>query len=119
MDLPGPFALSAAAATSAPPKKSGKSDIRDPVWQYDLPEIPELDNLFAPEGPIKDAETLASEVFGGSKRTWFLVNGRYARNVLWYSGSLVLHYVEADRKSAASLIVKLPPLLIETAPVVF
>jgi len=72
------------------------------IWQHDLPEIPELDNLFAPEvlshetedatkpsqlqsfvlisdnanqGPIKEAHTLASQAFG-SRKTWFLVNGR-------------------------------------------
>ena len=40
----------------------------------DLPELPELDNLFAPEGPIKEAQDLAADVFG-SKKTYFLVNG--------------------------------------------
>ncbi len=62
--LPGPF---------------GAADgNRDQVWQYDLPEIPELDNLFAPEGPIQEAETLAAQAFGGAQRTWFLVNGSTA-----------------------------------------
>ncbi len=28
------------------------------------------------QGPIKEAEELAAEAFGGAKRTWFLVNGR-------------------------------------------
>lgn len=103
MGLPGPFA-----------RTKGKA-ARDPVWQYDVPEIPEMDNLFAPEvgerhkrrgslgagcppvhvthlpnlihacvscpwasvqGPIKEAEELAGAAFGGTKRTWFLVNGR-------------------------------------------
>ena len=41
---------------------------------YDLPELPELDNLFAPEGPILEAQKLAAEVFGASE-TWFLVGG--------------------------------------------
>ena len=40
----------------------------------DLPELPELDNLFAPEGVIKEAQNLASQTFGAEK-TWFLVNG--------------------------------------------
>jgi arginine decarboxylase len=42
--------------------------------QADLPEIPGLDNLFTPEGPIKAAQTLAAEAFG-AEETWFLANG--------------------------------------------
>lgn len=41
---------------------------------HDLPELPELDNLFAPQGPILDAQTLAAKLFGSSE-TWFLVGG--------------------------------------------
>ncbi len=44
------------------------------VFRADLPELPELDNLFAPEGVIKNAQELASEAFG-AKQTWFLING--------------------------------------------
>ncbi|MEC4982778.1 MAG: aminotransferase class I/II-fold pyridoxal phosphate-dependent enzyme [Oscillatoria sp. PMC 1068.18] len=44
------------------------------VFQADLPELPELDNLFAPEGVIAEAQTLAAEAFGAAQ-TWFLVNG--------------------------------------------
>ncbi|MGD1907748.1 MAG: aminotransferase class I/II-fold pyridoxal phosphate-dependent enzyme [Leptolyngbyaceae cyanobacterium] len=40
----------------------------------DLPEIPGLDNLFAPEGPIRTAQALAADAFGAEK-TWFLANG--------------------------------------------
>ncbi|MDA0268592.1 MAG: aminotransferase class I/II-fold pyridoxal phosphate-dependent enzyme [Cyanobacteria bacterium] len=40
----------------------------------DLPEIPGLDNLFAPEGPIKAAQTLAAMAFG-AEETGFLANG--------------------------------------------
>lgn len=40
----------------------------------DLPELPDLDNLFAPEGVIHEAQTLAAELFG-AQRTHFLVNG--------------------------------------------
>ena len=72
--LPGPFAPIAEGMVAA--AKSRQS--RDSVWQHDLPEIPELDNLFAPEGPIKEAETLAAQAFGGAQRTWFLVNGSTA-----------------------------------------
>ena len=41
---------------------------------HDLPELPELDNLFAPEGPILDAQLHAAKLFGSSE-TWFLVGG--------------------------------------------
>ncbi len=40
----------------------------------DLPELPELDNLFAPAGVIREAQLLAAKTFG-SQKTWFLVNG--------------------------------------------
>lgn len=40
----------------------------------DLPELPELDNLFAPTGPIDQAQQLASQAFGG-EATFFLANG--------------------------------------------
>lgn len=42
--------------------------------QADLPELPELDNLFAPEGVLAEAQTLAAEVFG-AEESWFLANG--------------------------------------------
>ena len=42
--------------------------------QADLPELPGLDNLGAPQGVIQTAQTLAAEAFGAD-RTWFLVNG--------------------------------------------
>ncbi|PZV08092.1 MAG: arginine decarboxylase [Leptolyngbya sp.] len=49
----------------------------------DLPELPELDNLFAPEGVIRAAQELAAEAFGAdglegtvsNHRTYFLTNG--------------------------------------------
>jgi arginine decarboxylase len=44
------------------------------VFPADLPELPELDNLFAPLGVIKEAQQLAAEAFG-AEQTWFLVNG--------------------------------------------
>jgi arginine decarboxylase len=40
----------------------------------DLPELPELDNLFAPEGVILQAQALAAAAFGAD-RTYFLANG--------------------------------------------
>ncbi|MBW4691186.1 MAG: aminotransferase class I/II-fold pyridoxal phosphate-dependent enzyme [Lyngbya sp. HA4199-MV5] len=47
------------------------------VFQADLPELPELDNLFAPQGVIQEAQALAAEAFGAD-RTWFLTNGSTA-----------------------------------------
>ncbi|MDJ0734202.1 MAG: aminotransferase class I/II-fold pyridoxal phosphate-dependent enzyme [Nostocaceae cyanobacterium] len=44
------------------------------VFRTDLPELTELDNLFAPNGVIQQAQQLAAEAFGASN-TWFLVNG--------------------------------------------
>lgn len=44
------------------------------VFRADLPELPELDNLFAPQEVIQSAQQLAAEAFGAEK-TWFLVNG--------------------------------------------
>lgn len=44
------------------------------VFLADLPELPDLDNLFAPAGVIQEAQELAAAAFGAD-RTWFLVNG--------------------------------------------
>lgn len=44
------------------------------VFRADLPELPELDNLFAPAGVIEEAQQLAARAFGAAQ-TWFLVNG--------------------------------------------
>lgn len=43
-------------------------------FSHDLPELPELDNLFTPNGPILEAQKEASKLFGASE-TWFLVGG--------------------------------------------
>ncbi|CAK7345771.1 unnamed protein product [Dovyalis caffra] len=43
-------------------------------FTHDLPELPELDNLFSPEGPILEAQMKAAKLFGSSE-TWFLVGG--------------------------------------------
>ena len=40
----------------------------------DLPELPELDNLFAPSGPIQAAQALAAQAFG-AEASYFLANG--------------------------------------------
>ena len=47
------------------------------VFRADLPELPELDSLFAPHGAIQAAQELAAEAFGAD-RTWFLTNGSTA-----------------------------------------
>lgn len=47
------------------------------MFRSDLPELPELDNLFAPEGVIAEAQELAAEAWG-SDRTFFLANGSTA-----------------------------------------
>jgi arginine decarboxylase len=47
------------------------------VFRADLPELPNLDNLFAPESVIQAAQELAAEAFG-AEQTWFLVNGSTA-----------------------------------------
>lgn len=44
------------------------------VFRADLPELPGLDNLFAPTEAIAKAQELAANCFGGAQ-TWFLVNG--------------------------------------------
>lgn len=44
------------------------------VFAADLPELPQLDNLFAPQGVIQEAQQLAAAAFG-AEHTWFLVNG--------------------------------------------
>ncbi|BAZ51515.1 Orn/Lys/Arg decarboxylase [Nostoc sp. NIES-4103] len=44
------------------------------VFCADLTELAGLDNLFAPQGVIYEAQELAAEAFGALK-TWFLVNG--------------------------------------------
>ncbi|MDY7013212.1 MAG: lysine decarboxylase, partial [Cyanobacteriota bacterium] len=69
------------AAFYAPGHKRGQGSPRaiadllgQSVFEADLPELPELDNLFAPQGVIAEAQTLAAEAFGAEK-TWFLVNG--------------------------------------------
>ncbi len=44
------------------------------LGSVDLPELPELDNLFAPEAAILEAQILAAQLFG-AEQTWFLTNG--------------------------------------------
>ncbi|XP_015691308.1 arginine decarboxylase-like [Oryza brachyantha] len=44
------------------------------TFLHDLPELPELDDLFSPKSVILDAQKQAAELFGSCK-TWFLING--------------------------------------------
>ncbi|MGK7930527.1 MAG: aminotransferase class I/II-fold pyridoxal phosphate-dependent enzyme [Microcystaceae cyanobacterium] len=44
------------------------------VFQADIPELPELGNLFAPDEAIAKSQLLAASAFGADQ-TWFLVNG--------------------------------------------
>ncbi|CAI5951187.1 unnamed protein product [Closterium sp. NIES-64] len=56
----------------APPR--ARSAFGADVFRHDLPELPDLDNLFAPESVIAEAQERAARVFGASE-TRFLVNG--------------------------------------------
>jgi len=74
-------ARSPRAAFHAPGHKQGQGAPADLVellgreaLRADLPELPELDNLFAPEGVIGQAQDLAAAAFGADQ-TWFLANG--------------------------------------------
>ncbi|MEO1147202.1 MAG: aminotransferase class I/II-fold pyridoxal phosphate-dependent enzyme [Cyanobacteria bacterium J06638_22] len=51
-----------------------KALLGDAVFRADVPELPQLDNLFAPERVIRDAQLLAAQTFG-AEQTWFLANG--------------------------------------------
>lgn len=68
------------AAFHTPGHKQGQSitpafaQLLGAAARADLPELPELDNLFAPEGVIQQAQMLAADAFG-AEQTWFLVNG--------------------------------------------
>lgn len=54
--------------------QSMKDLVGNAVFPADLPELPELDNLFAPVGAIAQAQDLAAQTFGATQ-TWFLING--------------------------------------------
>ncbi|MBR2846812.1 MAG: aminotransferase class V-fold PLP-dependent enzyme [Clostridia bacterium] len=44
------------------------------IWKLDYTEVTGTDNLYAPDGIIKDAESRAAEIYGSS-RCFYLVNG--------------------------------------------
>ncbi len=69
------------AAFYAPGHKRGQGIFQElaqtwgkEIFASDLPELPDLDNLFAPAGVIAKAQRLAAQTFG-AQQTWFLVNG--------------------------------------------
>lgn len=69
------------AAFHTPGHKQGQGSsplftqlLSNTALQADLPELPELDNLFMPEGVIQQAQILAASAFG-AEQTWFLANG--------------------------------------------
>jgi len=83
--------------------------------QADLPELPELDNLFAPSGPIAAAQALAAQAFGADA-TYFLANGstcgiQAALLATRHPGSQVLVPRNAHRSVFAGLV------LAGTAPI--
>lgn len=74
-------ALQSQAAFHTPGHKRGqgvaaqlKKGLGADVFRADLPELPELDNLFAPTGVIQQAQALAADAFA-AEQTWFLTNG--------------------------------------------
>jgi arginine decarboxylase len=69
------------AAFYAPGHKGGRGAsprlrelVGEAALRGDLPELPELDDLFAPQGVIREAQGLAAQAFGADQ-TWFLATG--------------------------------------------
>ncbi|TAF53593.1 MAG: arginine decarboxylase [Oscillatoriales cyanobacterium] len=78
------------------------------LWRADLPELPDFDNLFAPEAAIAAAQQLAAHTFGAD-RTWFLCNGSTAGVIAALSavcrpGDRVLLPRNAHQSAIAGLI---------------
>ncbi|MBN7772901.1 aminotransferase class I/II-fold pyridoxal phosphate-dependent enzyme [Clostridium aminobutyricum] len=59
--------------------KRWKDAVGENIFKYDLTEASMLDDLHNPEGTIKEAQDLASEVFG-AEHSYFLVNGTTCGN---------------------------------------
>lgn len=53
--------------------------VGDEIFKFDLTETPLVDDLHSPEGPIKEAQLLAGEVFAAD-HSYFLVNGTTCGN---------------------------------------
>jgi len=78
------------------------------LWRWDLPELPDFDNLATPTGAIARAQALAARTFGAD-RTWFLCNGSTAGVVAALSatcrpGDRVLMPRNVHRSAIAGLI---------------
>ena len=56
-----------------------RSLIGDDVFKIDLTQVPGLDDLNAPRGPLKEAQELAAAAYGADA-TYFLVNGSTVGN---------------------------------------
>ena len=64
-------------ALHMPGHKQGKAVptiYKNDIFEMDLTELPELDNLHVPEGPILKAQQMAAKAFG-ARESFFLVNG--------------------------------------------
>ncbi|MDQ0352633.1 lysine decarboxylase [Alkalibacillus filiformis] len=57
------------------------------LFRYDLTELPGLDDLHEPEGPILEAQKLAAQYYG-VEQTYFLVNGTTSGNLAMILASL-------------------------------
>lgn len=56
-----------------------KEAVGEEIFKFDLTETPLVDDLHNPEGPIKEAQQLAQEVFH-AEHSYFLVNGTTCGN---------------------------------------
>ena len=54
--------------------EEGKDSKRLNLFDHDLPELHETDNLHSPEGPLKESMVAAAKLYGAA-RSWYLVNG--------------------------------------------
>jgi arginine/lysine/ornithine decarboxylase len=64
-----------------------RSIIGDDVLKLDLTQVPGLDDLNAPRGPIRDAQQLAAVAYGADD-TYFLINGSTAGNQAMLLGTM-------------------------------
>jgi len=80
---------------SAPP-----SPLQD-ILRFDLPELEELDNIHAPQGPLKKALELTAALFG-AQQSWFLVNGATS-GVLISIISCVRWYMKTQRQKESQM----------------
>ncbi|EMR05081.1 Arginine decarboxylase [Bhargavaea cecembensis DSE10] len=78
------FAESSPVSFHVPGHKNGKlTGLPEAVrgmMSWDVTELPGLDDLHAPEGPIREAQELLADAYG-SYRSFFLINGTTAGNL--------------------------------------